>query len=40
MYVSLGLGIAAGLEYLHKHSVIFRDLKPANIGFDGKEHST
>lgn len=29
-----GLQIAAGMSYLHNHSVIFRDLKPQNIGFD------
>ena len=26
--------IAAAMQYLHSHSIIFRDLKPKNIGFD------
>ena len=30
----LALQISAAMEYLHSHTIIFRDLKPANIGFD------
>mmetsp|Transcript_3714 Transcript_3714/g.8246 ORF Transcript_3714/g.8246 Transcript_3714/m.8246 type:complete len:461 (+) Transcript_3714:198-1580(+) len=30
----VGLQIAAALRYLHSHSIMFRDLKPCNIGFD------
>jgi serine/threonine protein kinase len=28
------LGIAKGMEFLHRNRVIYRDLKPKNIGFD------
>jgi serine/threonine protein kinase len=29
-----GLGIASALAHLHRHRILYRDLKPANIGFD------
>mmetsp|Transcript_45767 Transcript_45767/g.96048 ORF Transcript_45767/g.96048 Transcript_45767/m.96048 type:complete len:499 (+) Transcript_45767:286-1782(+) len=32
--LSVALQLSAAMVYLHSHSVIFRDLKPANIGFD------
>jgi len=30
----VALGIVKGMEYLHSKCLIYRDLKPANIGFD------
>jgi serine/threonine protein kinase len=32
--LKVAMNIASGLSYLHSNGLIFRDLKPANIGFD------
>lgn len=32
--LTIGVEIAKGMQYLHQNRVIFRDLKPANIGID------
>lgn len=32
--LSVAMSIAKGMEYLHSNNVLFRDLKPDNVGFD------
>jgi len=32
----VALSVASAMKFLHKHNVIFRDLKPHNIGFDSE----
>lgn len=34
--VDVGLQISSALMYLHEMGIMFRDLKPQNIGFDGE----
>ena len=35
--LSIALQISAAMKYLHSNSIMFRDLKPCNIGFDGEK---
>ena len=35
--LDVALQISSALMYLHEKNIMFRDLKPQNIGFDGKE---
>ena len=37
---TIGLGIAKAMEYLHSQGIIYRDLKPKNIGFDLMNNGT
>ncbi|KAL3907887.1 MAG: hypothetical protein SGILL_008690 [Bacillariaceae sp.] len=32
--LAIGLEIAKGMDYLHSKNILFRDLKPANVGID------
>ena len=34
IFALAALQISAAVTYLHEHSIIYRDLKPQNIGFD------
>lgn len=38
MIQQVAVGVAEGMEYLHRNGVVLRDLKPDNIGFDGKDN--
>ena len=31
--------IILAIEYLHKHNIVFRDLKPDNVVFDDEGHA-
>lgn len=32
--IKIGLGIAKALQHLHKYGILYRDLKPSNVGID------
>ena len=37
--INVAISIAAAVKYMHSKRVVFRDLKPTNIGFDGESMS-
>eukprot|EP00979_Chaetoceros_neogracilis_P014836 scaffold4912_cov284-Chaetoceros_neogracile.AAC.27 len=36
--LEVALQLAQAMQYLHQHNVVYRDLKPDNIGFDDKDN--
>jgi hypothetical protein len=33
---TVAIGVARGMQYLHEKNIVFRDLKPENVGFDSQ----